>query len=708
MENIKQTNFDEAIISIKILDESTLLVVDSKTSVRYLDKDTLKVKSGFKVNISHDRFETTLVDFTLNADSFVVLSEDLKESRLYNTKSKKMISKMDRHQGVISCVSIDPKNRYSLSGGEDGKIFGVDIRSGQHSFNLPSHADTINDIVFSRNGLLVATAGYDKKISVFSLAVMKQKHKLRSHMAPIIKLLFIDNNRLFSIDKRGVGIVWNIEEGRVIKRLDGIHDDVTEVVTSSDGHFLFIGTKLGYVIVFDLNSYELVDKRYVKLNSPITAMNFDEGTNSLIVATQLGEILFYEIYSGQERIIKLIKEKKYTDVEEYVSLNPLLKYTDSYKTITQVWDTTVLKAIELLGRNDKANAIKLFHNFIAIPIKKQQMNKLIKEYEEFEKLIDYVKAGKLALAYGLINKHPSYKESSVYTSMQKEWKKAFQAAQKYLLEPRGYDKAKEILAPYRGISDKTVHIQSLMLNADVHKRFKLAIGTKDFKLCYELIKQHPFLTEYNEYDTLAKYASTLYTNIQTFILEGNTHSAIKLIDILSDFDDYKNDATAMLKEVEDKQKFFNAIENSDMISAYNFLDSHDSLQLSEDGKRLQNLWDKDIVIADEYASKGDMESLRDIFHKYMKIESKYIAISTIVSWCYISQLQNAIIENKSQSSIENGIKNYVLYFGLTEQIFSFYKTFISQNKTSKLTLDSLAEGSLDKWKPSMIVNSILD
>ncbi|WP_294963110.1 hypothetical protein [Sulfurimonas sp.] len=48
MQAIKETNFKEAIIKIKVLDNGKLLVVDYKTIVRFLDIDTLKTMSGFK------------------------------------------------------------------------------------------------------------------------------------------------------------------------------------------------------------------------------------------------------------------------------------------------------------------------------------------------------------------------------------------------------------------------------------------------------------------------------------------------------------------------------------------------------------------------------------------------------------------------------------------------------------------------------------
>ena len=72
------------------------------------------------------------------------------------------------------------------------------------------------------------------------------------------------------------------------------------------------------------------------------------------------------------------------------------------------------------------------------------------------------------------------------------------------------------------------------------------------------------------------------------------------------------------------------------------------------------------------------------------------------------QLELAIKAKKDQAVIENGIKNYILNFGLQDQILSFYEIFKAKFPSSKLNLELLTKGSLSMWRPSMIIDSILD
>ena len=708
MNPIKKSKLSYPIILVKILDDGTLLLVDSQTTIMYLNKDTLDVIDGFKANILHVRYKTKVVAFSSNGEYFATLSAECKESKLFNAKTKKAIGKVSRHQGAVSCVAIDPKNNYMFSCGDDGKTFAIDVISGKLAFTLPMHLDAINDIAFSDSGQMLATTGYDKRISLFHLSTMSPGHKLIAHSAPVLKLQFLSNNRLFSVDKDSNGIIWDLKNGKVIMRLEGIHDDVTHVTKSSDGQFLFLGTILGYILVYELENYKLLSKNYIKLTSSITSLEFDGVNNHLIVATEDNELLFYDIYEGEEKLKELMLKKEYETIHKYVEKNPLLEYTKVCQKVAVLWDTAVNKAKEALESNDKRTAIELFKSFKNIPEKNSIMQKIVQEFSEFNKFSILVKQGKIPLAYALANTHPIYKESKLYKALESNWNKNFILAQKYYLDPKGMDKAKEILIPYRGISEKTKLIKELFLQGDVYRRLKISIGQKDFVGAFELIKLHPFLKEFPEYTALMNYADTLYIKSQKFLEEHDTHSAIKILRVLMDFSDFGEVAKDLIEEVEAKQKFFNAMRDEDIVLAYNILATSEDLQLSEEGILLQKQWNNDIAKANAYAVEGNTRGIKDTLSAYMTISSKYMSLATVFGWSYMIQLEQAVKQKKEQHTIENGIKNYILCFGLQDQIESFYNIFKKYYPQSKLTLEVQAKGSLKMWRPSMIVESILD
>jgi WD40 repeat protein len=707
MKALKQSNFNYPIIYTKILDNNQLLIVDENTAVRFLDINDFSTIGGFKASITHARYSSNVVYFSNDAKYFISLSSDAREAKLYHTKTKKMIAKVDRHHGEVSCVGIDPKSRYMFSGGDDGRTYAIDIKSAKLAFTLPNHTDTINDIAFNSSGKWVASASFDKKIYIFNLSMMTPTSQLKAHSAPVIKLLFLNDSELFSVDKNNSAIIWNIQTAKVITRLSGIHDDVTQVVKSADGRFLFLGTKLGYILVYDLDKHELIDGKYIKLKDSITSLVFNNKNSHLILGTKSGDVLSFDIYDAEEKLMQLFKEKKYDEMQELLGFNSLLEFTKPYQMLEILWKKTVCKAKELLGNSQKDKALAIFDKFKNIPSKNQQIQKLMKEYLEFNKFVFLVKQNKLALAYSLTSSYPAYKDSELYESVELAWKKAFSQAQNYLLQASSSEKAKEILAPYRGIPEKTKFIHDLLTNIEVYERFRAYVAKKNFKMSFTLIDKHPFLQESAEYTSMMNYADKLYIKSHELIASGNTHSAIKLLSVLNDFSDYSLEANELLEDAQNRQKFFYAIQENNIPDAYNILSESEYLQESDDGIKLITLWENDLDIAKAYAAKGDVIGIKNVFDKYMKINSKIMSIATIFAWAYISQLELAIKQKKDRVIIEKGIKNYLFFFGEQEQIKDYFEIFKKYYPDTKLDIEHQNKGSMKMWRPSMIVDSII-
>jgi len=708
VEVIKSKGLQKPIVLLQMLEDGNLLAVDCDTTVRFLDINDFSMLDGFKVNIKHPRYVTRVVTFSRNVEFFATLTTDCKEARLYNANTKKCLTVVDRHHGEVSCVGIDPLSRYMFSCGDDGKTFAIDMKTAKLVFTLPVHVDTINDIVFSENGNWVATASYDRKISLFSLVTMSAKDKLKAHAAPVMKILFLKKNRLFSVDKNSTAIIWDIYTCKVIERLQGIHDDVVSVTTSADDKFLFLGTKLGYIILYDADTYELLSSKYIKIVSPITNLTFDKENNHLIIGTEDGFVMFYDIYEGLDKLKTMLKNKQFTDIEKIGAVNPVLRYTKIFELMLNFWDNTLEKAKIALQNGNQKKAMLLFEHFKTIPSKNTIIKKIFKDYAEFEKFSTFAKKGKLSLAYSLANTYPVYRESKIYKALEDRWKKAFVSAQKCVMESRGTDKAKEILAPYRGITKKTKLIQELLTQSEVYKHFRNYLGQKDFKICFELIKNHPFLKEFPEYTILINYGDSLYIKSQQLVLDGDTHAAIKVLRVLIDFDDFRDEVKELMTEIELKEKFFNAIKEEDIASSYNMMALSDELQDTKDGKKLQSEWNEDLHKATDFAVDGDSDGVEEALKKYLKISSKNAAIATIFGLCYMTQLENAIAQKASQNDIENGIKNYMLNFGDQDQIESFINMFKLEYPESKLNPEFLTKGSVHMWRPSMVVGSILE
>ena len=708
MKITNEINFKEAIIKIKILDDGSILIVNSRTEVRILDIHTLDIIDGFSGHMFHFEYENHSVDFTSCGSYYAVLDTNFNEAILCDTKTSKIPKKINNHRGKLTCVAIEPKNKYVFSCGRDGKVFAMDIKNNELSFSLPSHCAAVNTIAFSKDGNWVATAGVDRKIQIFSMVSMVQECKLLGHKEAVKTLHFLNEERILSVDEKNNVIIWNYYNGEQIIKLKEINDVILRVSISSDNKFLFLGTKSGNILAYDLKTYKLLLKSYINLGYPITALNFSKNNMELIVGTKNGDLFFYDIYGEADHIKTLFKEQKHETIEKLISKNPLLAYTPIYELISNFWEVTVKKAIISLERGDTEVAQKLFSNFTKLPDKNTIIKKIMFEYLEFDKFIILVKADKLSSAYALADKYPTYKNSKIYKDMERKWKKVFLLSQKYAIDSKGFDMTRTLLSPYRGIGQKSKLIQELLTKNTIHQRFHLSISQKEFKTSFKLANKNPFLKELEEYKNLIKYADSLYIQSCKFLKKNDTYSAIKILRILIDFDNYQEVAKELIYETNNKQKFFSAIKDDNIVMAYNLLYKDKKLLKTVDGNRLQQEWHADLFKANKHVLNGDIKGLTITLEKYLKIKSKNIALSNIYGLCYINQLEKALENPNKKNIIEDGIKQYILFFGIQDQINSFFDSFKDSYPESKLNINLQKKGSSSMWRPSMIVNSILE
>jgi len=701
-------NYNEPIIHIKKMDDHSLAVIDANTTIYFLDREKLSIKEGFKAKIKHQRYTTKRVDLSTNKKAFGSIVKEDKETRLFSIATKKAVGKITRHQGDVSCIAMDPRNRYLFSCGDDGKTFVMDINNAKLAFTLPPHPDTINDISFNKTGQWVATCSYDKKINLYNLDMMQPNKKLIGHTKPVMKLCFISKNRLVSIDKDSAAIVWNLYDSSVITRLSGIHDDVTAIVSDYNGKFMFIGTKLGYVIAFDMETYELITRDYIKVDSTITSMMFDSKKHFLYIGCENGDVRLYDIYENIDVIKYHIHKRNFKKVEEHIHDNPVLKHTEIYNILDQLWEKTLTKAKKYLEIGKRSEALELLKPYQSLPSKNSIINKTLQDYENFKKFYDLVMSGKYALAYSLANQFPVYKESNLYQKMEDLWRQKMKEAQKLSLNPKTLEQAKEILKPYRGISEKAKDIQDLFLQSDVYNRFRVALSSKDFKQVNVYLEKFPFLKNFPDYHMMLNYAQNLYETALEYLKKNDLGTVLKYLRVLSDFKEYEKKVQELIGDIETRYNFFEALKEENLSKAYDFLAKNEELLETPEGKKLEQKWDKILIKANRHAAKGEIEILKDVLEEFLSIPSKYPAIATIFAYAYMTQLEQAIKREEDQQYIEKGIKNYVLMFGKTEEIENFEKIFKSRYKQSKLNLDLLSAGSIDRWHPSMIVDSIFD
>lgn len=705
MDVLKSFNIKVPILMIKALDEGKFGVIDAQNTLRIIDSTSYAIVGGFKSSILHDRTYGTQVDMTPDGQFAISIIPGGNNAALFNITDKALLFKLGRHQGEVESVGIDPNGRYCVTCGQDGKSFAWVLKTDRMAFSMPPHSDFVSTVAFNDNGQWIATGSYDKTINLLNMAIMKHSIKLRGHNSAIVKIIFLPEAKLLSVEKEGTLIVWDMRNGKVIKRLPKMNDEVTSMSISADKRFAFVGTKLGYIGLYDLQIMDQISSRYIKESESITSLAFIDTPYRLAVGSVEGNVHIYSLFGNEEAYFQMLHSGQYKLFYEALESNPMLLYSKPYEAAERVWAEIVEKARVLLENNEREKAKELLNTFSGIPKKNALINQMIKSYEQYSQFKNYVQESRFPLAYSMAKQFPAFKDSEPYRKMEMRWKKLFFKAQELILTQNGDEQARQLLAPFRGISEKTVLTQQLFDQRKMYEYMKKIIASRDFVKFFELIKMHPFLKEFSEYTAIMDYADKLYIQSQKGYAEGDYATARKACEILKSFPDYAAEANEMADTIRVKHLFFDAISSNNLSNAFGYLSSYPLLYETPEAQVLERQWNVLVDQAQKFAAKGFAEQTLGVFEPYFGISDKFSAIAAVVAQAYCVQLEDKVHMKAPQDVVERGIRRYVALFGIDEGIkgvFDYFKRLY----TTRLDLEHLKQGSFETWTPSMRVNDI--
>ncbi len=535
---------------LKSLNSGLLGVVDSYSAVSYADLRSYKRARGLAIGIDQEGCTGNRVDLDRTGQLCAVADRTERKVFLYNVQTKRRLHIFDRHKGASESVAFDAKSRYLATGGEDGKVFVRSIRSGKLVMTLPPHSDYVSAIAFSEGFESIASGSLDRSIHLLHIGTQRAASRLIGHRNSVIDLLFLGSSRLLSVGKEGELIIWDVHKAVVLKRLEKMNDEITSICTTSDHKALFVGTRLGYIALYDLRESVLMSRTYCKASSTVCSLAYSQKHQTLAAGTLDGDVFLYKLFGDEQLLGHYLETKEYEKFYLALEANPMLHLSDLYLQAEAAWKSAMSEAERLLSEGRRAGAKRLLGPFEAIKGKRTEIEALFRDQEEYALFKRHIDEQRYSLAYAMLVHHPDFRTSAAYFEAEMTWQRVFKRAQELFEMRRDEEEASAALAPFRGISEKSVKIRALF---DENRRllfFEDLKAKQEYRKLFELVKNHPSLKEHRSYKALLEYADKLYIQIQRSYAQREMSRVRRLCEILLDFPDYKEDVKGVLDAID--------------------------------------------------------------------------------------------------------------------------------------------------------------
>ena len=700
MQPIKIITIKRAISKIKYIGDGKICVIDEENSVRTYDITTFKIMDGFRIRYPKNNPFENSVDVSSKGKYVAISIRGKHKVSIWSLKEKKLLFTLGWHKGDILSVEFDKEEKYLISGGEDGRSYIWSMTTGKMISTLPPHADYIMSCSFSKNSLWAATGSYDKSITITNISSMELSFRKKSHKGAVVLLKFMNNQRLISGDKIGELVVWDYTKAKVLHRLTNMNDRVIDICYTTNESFMFaICDSNKKVSIYNMETYELISDEFIKLLEQPSSIEYIAETNSLVVGTIDGSIYFYDLLKDENKLKEFISNNDLASAYELIRKNPFLEQTPTYKSLEERWNKSLLLAQKKFEEGETEIAKQILSPYLKVPIKRAIVQSMFNDFSEFEKFKQAVLNKKFTVAYSLANKYPYLKSTIYYKKMEDEWKRVFNKAKELILVKGKEDEVKELLKPFRGVTNKTPFIQSLFNEKQLYTLLVQKLAKKDFQDFFALVNRHPFLSDSEEYKKAINYSENLLKQAKQLLKKGDFIKVLSIAEELEHFPQMKEEAEELKEKANILLIFQRVLATNDLNKIEKLVKEHPFLEEVKDYKNIEKIWQEKFQKAEVYSANGDVENILNELKEYLQVKDKTIKIGQLIKSAYLYQLLSLLVKQAKGKNvsdlIKKGIKNYIKLFGFDIEVGDI----IEKAKQLKIDIDlsNVKEGDLITW-----------
>ncbi len=182
-----------------------------------------------------------------------------KQVLLYDTGTLALVGTLPFPEGMPQVLRFSRNGDLLLAGGGKhaaaGKAIVWNVRTGERVFEIGDELDTVLAADISSDHMLVALAGPQRVVRVYSTETGMLKYECRKHTDWIYALAFSPDAVLLATGDRSGGLlVWEAWTGREYLTLKGHTAGVTDVTWRSDSNVLATGSEDGTIRLWEMEN----------------------------------------------------------------------------------------------------------------------------------------------------------------------------------------------------------------------------------------------------------------------------------------------------------------------------------------------------------------------------------------------------------------------------------------------------------------------